>query len=104
MQGMDQGPVWRGEVDRVRAHAIVENRHQPTAVDLRTYVDHRHKLTVYRGHPHWGEVFDLACDPGEVHNVFHDDRQQLLVRDLALDWLRGEMDRESTAQPRVASA
>jgi uncharacterized sulfatase len=104
MQGVDQAPVWRGDVERVRSHAIVENRHQPTAVDLRTYVDERHKLTVYRGHPDWGEVFDLARDPGEVHNVFHDADRQLLVRDLALDWLRGEMERESTAQPRVASA
>jgi arylsulfatase A-like enzyme len=104
MQGMDQGPVWRGEVDRVRSHAIVENRHQPTAVDLRTYVDEWHKLTVYRGHPAWGEVFDLTCDPAELHNLFHDNERQLLVRDLALDWLRAEMDRESTAEPRVASA
>jgi hypothetical protein len=49
-------------------------------------------------------VFDLTGDPGELHNVFHDGERQLLVRDLALDWLRGEMDRESTAQPRVAGA
>jgi hypothetical protein len=52
----------------------------------------------------WGEVFDLACDPAGLRNVFHDDERPLLVRDLALDWLRGEMERVPTAQPPVAGA
>jgi arylsulfatase A-like enzyme len=104
MQGLDQAPVWRGERAQVRRHAIVENRHQPTAVDMRSYVDAGHKLTVYRGHDEWGEAFDLTADPGEMHNVFHADEHQLVVRDLALDWLRAEMERESTADPRVAHA
>ena len=30
------------------------------------------RLTLYPSEPDWGEMFDLECDPGEHHNVFHD--------------------------------
>lgn len=64
MQGVDQWGVWRGEQARARDWAIVENRHQPTAVHLRTYIEGRYKATVYRGHD-YGELFDLRDDPDE---------------------------------------
>lgn len=103
MQGVDQTGVWAGRQTAARDHVIVENRHQPSAVDVRTFIDAQHKLTVYRGQE-WGELYDLVDDPDEVANLFDDPDQQPLVKRLALDWLRAEMVRESTAQPRVAHA
>lgn len=46
-------------------------------VDRRTYnhslVTDRWRLTLYpEGDPEWGELFDLAVDPGEHHNLFND--------------------------------
>ena len=47
MQGVNQFDVWRGDASSARDCVIVENRHQPTSVHLRTYVNKRYKLTVY---------------------------------------------------------
>ena len=41
MQGVSQLDVWRGAAESARDHVIVENRHQPTAVHLRTYIENR---------------------------------------------------------------
>ena len=84
MQGYDQTPVWCASPDQApplaapvaqgvrrapRDHVIVENRHQPTRLHLRTYVDERYKLTVYRDQP-YGELFDLQDDPEERRNLW----------------------------------
>jgi arylsulfatase A-like enzyme len=103
MQGVDQLAVWRGDAAFARDHVVVENRHQPTAVDLRTYIDDRYKLTIYRNQP-WGEVFDLAEDPEERRNLFNDPAHQPLRAELALRALRTEMRREPTAHRRIAVA
>src|SRR5699024_4506894 len=71
MQGVDQFDVWTGEDEEARDHVVVENRHQPTKVHIRTYIDERYKLTVYRDEQ-WGELFDLHTDPQERHNRFDD--------------------------------
>src|SRR5205823_5705236 len=64
-------PVAQGVHVGPRDHVVVENRHQPTTLHLRTYVDQRYKLTVYRHHD-YGELFDLQEDPEEVHNRWDD--------------------------------
>src|SRR5699024_10765405 len=101
MQGVDQGPMLTGESTAVRDHVIVENRHQPTAVDLRTFIDDRHKLTVYRGQP-WGDLFDLVDDPGEQHNLFDSPDHQDLRHRLALRALDAELRRQPTRYARIA--
>jgi hypothetical protein len=53
--------VWRGQEAPVRDWALVENRHNPTTVHLRTLVSDRFKITVYRNAP-YGELFDLQDD------------------------------------------
>src|SRR5690606_14568409 len=50
MQGVNQMPAWQQPSARVRTAAIVENRHQPTAIHLRTLITERYKLTIYRDH------------------------------------------------------
>ncbi len=71
MQGINQLPVWNGRVAQARAEVIVENRHQPTTIHLRTYIDERYKLTVYHDRS-YGELFDLQADPGELRNLWDD--------------------------------
>ncbi len=69
MQGVSQLDVWQGRSNSARDHVLVENRHQPTKLHLRTYVDGRYKITVYRG-ADYGEIFDLQVDPGETRNLW----------------------------------
>ena len=37
MAGINQKDVWFGKKDRIRNHIIVENRHQPTKIHVKTY-------------------------------------------------------------------
>jgi arylsulfatase A-like enzyme len=103
MQGVNQLSVWAGEESEVRDHVIVENRHQPSAVHIRTYVEERYKITLYRDRP-WGELFDLELDPGEHHNVF-DEPEYADVKARLLDrFMNAEMRREVSKYARIAVA
>lgn len=103
MQGVDQLPVWTGQRAEARDHVLVENRHQPTRVHLRTYVDARYKLTLYRDQP-WGELFDLHDDPGEQHNRFADPAYADVRADLLHRFANAELRRETSQYPRIAVA
>lgn len=103
MQGVDQTPVWRGDAASAREWAICENRHQPTRVHLRTYVDERYKITVYRGHD-YGELFDLEADPGETRNLWASPEHEGLKGRLLLRFVQAELEREPTRMPRIAGA
>lgn len=103
MQGVNQLPVWTGALESARDHVVVENRHQPTAIQLRTYVDQRYKLTLYRGHP-WGELFDLANDPEERRNLFAESEYAALRAELLHRFLDAEMAREPMRFSRIANA
>lgn len=103
MQGVDQWDVWRGGEDAAREWAMVENRHNPTTVHLRTLVTDRYKLTLYRGTEE-GELFDLHEDPGETRNRFHDHRYADILSRLLRRFLQAEMEKESSPMARVAGA
>jgi arylsulfatase A-like enzyme len=103
MQGRSQLDVWRGQAALARDHVLVENRHQPTAVHLRTYIDGRYKLTVYRNAP-YGELFDLQDDPDERHNLWDDTAHADLKRELLHRFVQAEIAREPTRFPRIAVA
>jgi arylsulfatase A-like enzyme len=103
MQGVNQLPVWVGEKDTVCDHVLVENRHQPTAVHLRTFVNDRYKITVYRDHP-YGELFDLHEDPGEVNNLWDDPGSQTLKGQLLHAFVNAYMVAEPTRMPRISNA
>ncbi len=81
----------------------MENRHEPTRVHLRTYVDERYKITVYRDQS-YGEMFDLVEDPGETRNLWDDPGKQELKGELLRRFANAEMKREPMLMPRVASA
>ncbi|MGJ3243716.1 MAG: sulfatase family protein [Opitutales bacterium] len=103
MQGVNQLPVWQGEAPSARDHVLVENRHQPTAIHQRTYIDRWYKLTVYYRQP-YGELFDLEGDPGEINNLWDDPDSQQLKADLIRCLLDAELGREPLHMPRIAPA
>ncbi len=103
MQGVSQWDVWRGEAAKARDWALVENRHQPTAVHLRTFVEERYKATVYRTSTD-GELFDLADDPDERCNRWDDPAYAEVKVALLHRWLQAEIAREPTRFPRIAHA
>ena len=103
MVGVDQGPVWRGEAVAARDHCIVENRHEPTTIHIKTYVEDRYKLTVYFQRD-YGELFDLQEDPGEVANLWHSPAHQELKAELTRKLLFAEMGKEPLWMPRIAGA
>ncbi|MCC9076374.1 sulfatase-like hydrolase/transferase [Litorilinea aerophila] len=103
MQGVNQLPVWQGKQATARDHALVENRHNPTTVHLRTLVTDRYKITVYRN-ADYGELFDLETDPGELHNRWDDPDYADVKAELLLKFVQAEIQREPTRMPRIAGA
>lgn len=103
MTGVNQREVWTGERPIVRDHAITEFHHEPTSLNLRTYIDERYKITMYQGHE-YGELFDLVSDPGETANLWDDPDCANLKMDLLLRYIGAELAKEPMWMPRVALA
>lgn len=103
MTGVDQKSVWYGEQDSARDHIIVENRHQPTTIHMKTYVNERYKITVYYNQD-YGELFDLETDPDEVNNLWDDPGYADLKSALILKLLHAEMGKEPLWMPRIWGA
>jgi arylsulfatase A-like enzyme len=103
MTGVDQTDVWDGCADAARDHVLVENRHEPTAVFAKTYVEERYKLTHYYDEP-YGELFDLDADPDEVDNRWDDPAAQDLKHELTRELLFAGWEQEPLPMPRVAVA
>jgi arylsulfatase A-like enzyme len=102
MQGVNQLPAWRGG-EAVRRHVLCENRHNPTKMHLRTLVNERYKLTVYRNRP-YGELFDLQEDPEERRNLWNDPAAAEVKAQLLLELAHAEIEREPTRMPRLSGA
>jgi len=102
MTGLNQLPNWQ-DGRPVRTYSITENRHTRTRVHMRTYVDARYKITVYRQGGD-GELFDLAEDPGEVHNLWHEPGAAGLKSRLMHAFLQATLRDEPTRMPRIAGA
>jgi len=104
MSGLDQHAAWCGEPGaKVRDHALVENRHQPTKIHLRTYVDARYKITIYYNET-YGEIFDLENDPGELTNLWALPEHAALKSELLLKLAHAELGREPMPMPRINGA
>jgi uncharacterized sulfatase len=100
MTGKNQQGVWTGEKTEIRDHVIVENRHQPKALNNKTYVGKRYKLTVYYNQE-YGELFDLEADPKEINNLWNQPEFNNLKAELLLKMLHAEMDKEPVLMPRI---
>jgi arylsulfatase A-like enzyme len=103
MQGINQLEVWSGQREKARDSVLVEFRHQPTAVHLRTYIEDRYKITVYRDHD-YGELFDLQEDPEERKNRWDDPSYAAVKCEMLRRFVNAELRREPTRLPRIAGA
>ena len=103
MTGRSQKNVWLGKQDNVRDHVLVENRHQPTTMNIRTFINERYKLTVYFN-KEYGELFDLEQDPGELCNLWNNPDSQTLKKELLHKFVFAEMGKEPLPMPRVWGA
>jgi len=103
MSGKSQLPVWKGDDDAARAQVTVEFRHQPSKLNLRTYIDRRYKITIWN-HPADGELYDLERDPEERKNLYNDPSAAELKARLLQQAILIEMEKEPYRMPRIAGA
>ncbi len=103
MSGVSQLGVWTGRTAAARGAVVVDNRHQPTKLYLKTLVTERYKLTVWKGSGE-GELYDLESDPGENHNRWADPAFGGIKSALLLQLAEAEMDKEPAWMPRIAVA
>ncbi|MHC4871398.1 MAG: sulfatase family protein [Planctomycetota bacterium] len=103
MQGVNQLDCWCGKEEKIRDRLVIENRHQPTKVHIRSYVFDRYKITVYRDDK-FGELFDLQEDPEERNNLWDAPEAAQIKAELLLESVKAEIQRESTRMPRIAGA
>jgi uncharacterized sulfatase len=103
MSGRDQRSVWEGDESFARDHVIIENQHQPTTMNMRTYIDDRYKITVHYNRE-YGELYDLRKDPGELKNLWDAEEYAERKSRLLLRFLYGEMGKAPLPMPRISSA
>ncbi|MBD2863265.1 sulfatase family protein [Paenibacillus oceani] len=103
MTGVDQSAVWQNPELSARDHIICEFHHEPTTIHQKTYVNDRYKITVYYNQT-YGELFDLAKDPGETRNLWDDERFRELKADLLLKYIWAELGKEPMPMPRISGA
>ena len=103
MTGIDERDVWFGNRETAREHVIVENQHQPTTMNMRTYIDTRYKLTVHFTRD-YGELYDLHEDPHEIRNLWDSKDHTEIKSELLLKFLYGEMAKAPLPMPRISGA
>jgi arylsulfatase A-like enzyme len=103
MQGVNQLEVWQGKQKSARAEVLVEFHHQPTKLNLRTYIDERWKITIYRDQS-YGVLFDLLNDPEERRNLWDESAARETKHELFQKFLNAELRRAPMRFPRIAGA
>ena len=104
MTGHDQSSVWYDEAEQLeRDHVIVENRHEPTTIHLKTYIEDRYKITVYYNQP-YGELFNLEAHPKELNNLWNGPDLANLKTELTAKFLSAQLGMEPLPMPRISGA
>ena len=103
MQGVNQLPVWQGAQRAARDHVLVEFRHQPTTIHMKTLVEGRYKITLHYRRP-YGELYDLQDDPCEIRNLWDRPEHAALKADLLRRYIDAELEAEPMPMPRIAPA
>ena len=102
MTGVNQLETWTGG-PAARTWSITENHHGTRRCHMRTYVNRRYKITVYR-QGDAGELFDLVDDPGETNNLWNDPAAAGLKSDMMHEFLQATLICEPMRMPRIAGA
>ncbi len=102
MTGVDQLDTWCGG-QPARRWSITENHHGTRHFHMRTIVNDRYKLTVYRDGED-GELFDLQEDPHEVRNLWHDPAAAEIKSRLLHEFVQAILQGEPMRMPRIAGA
>jgi arylsulfatase A-like enzyme len=113
MTGVSQLDCWAGG-EPARTCSVTENHHGTRGAGgasqadmpcfhMRTYVNRRYKITVYRRGED-GELFDLQADPGEINNLWHQPQAADLKRRLLHEFIQATLQCEPVRMPRIAGA
>ncbi len=102
MTGISQLETWHGGAP-ARRWSITENHHGAVHCHMRTYVDERYKITVYR-HGNDGELFDLHTDPEERYNLWHEPSALEVKTGLLHAFMQATLACEPMRMPRIAGA
>jgi len=102
MTGVSQLETWRGG-QAARTWSITENHHGTRHYHMRSYVNERYKITVYRDGED-GELFDLAEDPGELNNLWRDPSAVELKCRMLHEFMQASLVSEPMRMPRIAGA
>ena len=102
MTGVDQLATLCGG-DPARTWSVTENHHGTRHFHMRSYVNQRYKITVYRDGDD-GELFDLQEDPGEVKNLWRDPSASDVKSRLLHEFMQATLQSEPIRMPRIANA
>lgn len=77
IQGVSQAELFKGNVENLREEALCEFRvhHDTKAINAKTLITERYKLTYYAGYE-FGEMYDLEHDPREEKNLWNQPEQE----------------------------
>ena len=103
LPGRSLKPLLQGETESVQDSVVVENDEDYLGLRLRTLVTATHKITTYTGHrgpEPYGELFDLAADPHELHNLWDTDPA---LRQALIEQLHHRLVETDCALPRRLS-
>jgi len=98
-------PLLTGQADAVQESVVIENDEDYLGLRLRTLVTPTHKITTYTGHrgpEPYGELFDLANDPDELHNLW-DRREHASLKRALIEQLHYRLAETDIALPRRIS-
>ena len=102
MTGISQLESWQGGPEP-RHFTIVENHHGNRKFHMRSYLNKRYKITVYRNGTE-GELFDIQSDPEELRNLWDNPDSAAIKSHMLLEFMQGILQTEPERMPRIAGA
>jgi len=78
MQGKDITPIIKNPDEKIRHRLLIEHDEEISpdkVMRLRTLITKNHRLTIYDGFHHFGDLFDYRNDPDEIDNLWKKDKE-----------------------------
>ncbi|MBN2154841.1 MAG: sulfatase-like hydrolase/transferase [Candidatus Lokiarchaeota archaeon] len=107
MQGIDMTAVLENPTDPSidpRNSVLIENDEEVGRlyVRLRHLITKDHKLTMYEGHPGYGDLFNRKKDPWELHNLWNEEKYKELRFQMVTQLLQECLKAQSRLPKRLA--